>query len=81
MKPLNQQKKLKRELIIVNDFLQCDKIKKKPHVKTKLAIYCNACGRPHHLHFGEFKNALVEAKCLQDIIQTRRKTPSFRSEI
>ena len=63
-----EQKKLPRELITVHDFAECANIRKKEHTKTKVAIYCQTCKRFHHLHFGEFKRGLSEAKCLQDII-------------
>jgi len=63
-----EQKKLPRELITVHDFAECANIRKKEHTKTKVAIYCQTCERFHHLHFGEFKRGLSEAKCLQDII-------------
>ena len=55
--------------------LKCDqwpfpfKVGEKPHVRTRLRLYCENCKRHHHLWWGEVRNSLKkDPKSIQEVI-------------
>lgn len=53
----------------ITEFSEHLQSRPKPGPRAKARIYCEHCQRHHHLHWGEFKNALKSgAVSLQGII-------------
>ncbi len=58
-------------LISITQFTPFLKDLPKPGKRAKVRIYCNNCGRHHHLRWGEFQNSLH----LENVVKRRHHYP------